>query len=64
MIAEAAAPMIDSTIEEEFQLNDMYLDYDAKKIEDFLAANNFVLIKALKFPFMQYEDRVYINKKY
>ena len=48
----------------EFQLNDMYLDYDAKKIEDFLAANNFVLIKALKFPFMQYEDRVYINKKY
>ena len=48
----------------EFQLNDMYLDYDAKKIEDFLAANNFVLIKALKFPFMQYEDRVYINQKY
>ena len=47
----------------EFQLNDMYLDYDPKKIENFLMINNFVLVKSLKFPFMRYEDRVYINKK-
>ena len=48
----------------EFQLNDMYLNYDPKKIENLLKINNFSLVKSLKFPFMQYEDRVYINKKY
>ena len=47
----------------EFQLNDMYLDYDPEKIENFLMINNFVLVKSLKFPFMRYEDRIYINKK-
>ena len=47
----------------EFQLNDMYLDYDPKKIENFLMLNNFVLVESLKFPFMRYEDRVYIKKK-
>ena len=47
----------------EFQLNDMYVDYDPNKIENFLISNNFDLVKSLKFPFMQYEDRVYINKK-
>lgn len=48
----------------EFQLNDMYLDYDPKKIENFLIVNNFSLVKSSKFPFMPYEDRIYINKKY
>ena len=48
----------------EFQLNDMYLNYDPKKIENFLIVNNFALVKSLKFPFMLYEDRVYINTKY
>ena len=48
----------------EFQLNDMYLNYDSKKIENFLIVNNFALVKSLKFPFMLYEDRVYINTKY
>jgi len=47
----------------EFQLNDMYLDYDPKEIENFLMINNFVLVKSLKFPFMPYEDRIYINEK-
>ena len=47
----------------EFQLNDMYLDYDPKKIENLLMINNFILVKSLKFPFMPYEDRIYINKK-
>jgi FkbM family methyltransferase len=46
----------------EFQLNDMYLNYNSKKIDTFLKFNNFILIDSLKFPFMQYEDRVYINK--
>mgnify|MGYP001228589029 FL=1 len=48
----------------EFQLNDMYLNYYPKKIDDFLINNNFTLVAALKFPFMPYEDRIYINKKY
>ena len=48
----------------EFQLNDMYLNYDPKKIDNFLILNNFVLVKSLKFPFMLYEDRVYVNTKY
>mgnify|MGYP004306705227 CR=1 FL=1 len=48
----------------EFQLNDMYLNYNPKKIDDFLINNNFTLVTALKFPFMLYEDRIYINKKY
>ena len=48
----------------EFQLNDMYLNYNPKKIDDFLINNNFTLVAALKFPFMLYEDRIYINKKY
>ena len=47
----------------EFQLHDMYLDYNSKKIEDLLIEKNFFLIKSLKFPFMKYEDRIYINKK-
>ena len=48
----------------EFQLNDMYLNYDPKKIEDILKMNNFTLMQSLKFPFMRYEDRIYINKDY
>ena len=48
----------------EFQLNDMYLNYNPKRIENFLINNNFSLVATLKFPFMLYEDRIYINKKY
>ena len=47
----------------EFQLNDMYLNYNPKKIDNLLKKNNFTLISSLKFPFMHYEDRIYINKK-
>ena len=48
----------------EFQLNDMYLNYNPHEIESFLKNNNFILVKSLKFPFMSYEDRVYVNKNY
>jgi len=47
----------------EFQLNDMYLNYKPNKIDSFLKNNNFTLVASLKFPFMPYEDRIYINKK-
>lgn len=46
----------------EFQLNDMYLNYSPKKIDKFLKNNNFILADSLKFPFMSYEDRIYIKK--
>ena len=46
----------------EFLSHDMYLNYDPKKIEDFLITNNFLLIKSIKYPLVKYEDRVYINK--
>ena len=32
-------------------------------INDFLVKNNFTLVAALKFPFMLYEDRIYIQKE-
>ena len=41
----------------------MYLNYNPKKINDFLVKNNFNLVAALKFPFMLYEDRIYIQKE-
>ena len=47
----------------EFQLNDMYLNYNPDKIHSLLISNNFTLFKKLKFPFMRYEDRIYINTK-
>tara|TARA_B100000029_G_scaffold106710_1_gene97434 strand:- start:148 stop:867 length:720 start_codon:yes stop_codon:yes gene_type:complete len=47
----------------EFQLNDMYLNYNPKKINDFLVKNNFNLVASLKFPLMLYEDRIYIRKE-
>ena len=46
----------------EFSFHDMYLNYDNKKIEDFLIKNNFRLVKRFKTPFQKWEDRIYINK--
>ena len=48
----------------EFSFHDMYLNYDNKKIEDFLIKNNFRLVKCFKLPFQKWEDRIYINKMF
>jgi FkbM family methyltransferase len=48
----------------EFSFHDMYLNYDNKRIEDFLIKNNFKLIKRFKIPFQKWEDRIYINKMF
>ena len=47
----------------EIQKNDMYENYSSKKIKDYLKKNNFKKIKSFSFPFMFFEDCVYINSK-
>ena len=44
--------------------HDMYLNYDNKKIDNFLIKNNFKFIKYFKTPFQRWEDRIYINKDF
>ena len=41
--------------------DDLYLDIDKAAAHDFLLNNNFKLIKSIKFPFMDWEDRIYEN---
>ncbi len=48
----------------EFSFHDMYLNYDNKKIENFLTKNNFRLVKCFKTPFQKWEDRIYINNMF
>ena len=48
----------------EFRTHDAYLDYNPIMIHDYLEKNNFLLSKSFKFPFMNWEDRIYINKYY
>ena len=48
----------------EFHNSDIYLNYNASKIHDYLKKNNFILKKTFKFPFTTWEDRIYENKKY
>ena len=39
--------------------DDLYLDIDKTAAHNFLLDNNFKLIKSIKFPFMNWEDRIY-----
>ena len=45
----------------EFRNDRVFLNYDGRKIHEFLLKNNFQLIKTFKFPFTTWEDRVYIR---
>ena len=47
----------------EFHNNKIYLNYSSEKIHKYLIKNNFVLKKKIKFPFTEWEDRIYENKK-
>lgn len=47
----------------EFHNNKIYINYSSQKIHRYLKKNNFVLKKRFKFPFTEWEDRIYINKK-
>lgn len=46
----------------EFHNDKIYTKYNSKKIHKLLIKNNFMLTKKIKFPFTEWEDRVYINK--
>mgnify|MGYP001422621695 CR=1 FL=1 len=47
----------------EFHNSNIFINYDAIKIEKYLKKNNFVLKKSFNFPFTTWEDRIYYNKK-
>jgi len=47
----------------EFHIDDIYLNYNPKKIHQYLIKNNFILKETLKFPFTTWEDRFYLNRK-
>jgi hypothetical protein len=40
------------------------LNYNSKKIHNYLKKNKFVFKKSFKFPFTTWEDRIYQNKKF
>jgi FkbM family methyltransferase len=48
----------------EIHNNEMFKQYNIKTIENFLKKNNFIFKEKFKFPFLTFEDRLYINNKY
>ncbi len=46
----------------EFHNNKIYINYDSYKIHRYLIKNKFTLKKKIKFPFTEWEDRIYFNK--
>jgi FkbM family methyltransferase len=48
----------------EYHNDDLYLDYNPKEIHKKLIKLNFRLYKRIKFPFMSWEDRIYLNNNY
>lgn len=48
----------------EIHNSDIFLNYNAKKIHNYLKKNKFVFKKSFKFPFTTWEDRIYQNKKF
>jgi len=48
----------------EIHNSDIFLNYSAKKIHNYLEKNKFVFKKSFKFPFTTWEDRIYQNKKF
>lgn len=48
----------------EHNYTDYYVNYDLKKIKNFLKRNSFKNKANFKFPFMNYTDSVYINAKF
>ena len=47
----------------EHHKDNLYIDFNSQKVDDFLKQNNFKLIFSMKFPFMNWEDRIYKNQK-
>ena len=45
----------------EFHNDNIYLNYESAKIHEHLVKSEFELIEKIKFPFTEWEDRIYIN---
>ena len=45
----------------EIHHSDLYDDHHPEKIHSYLVQNNFKLLKSFKFPFLNWEDRLYLN---
>ena len=48
----------------EFHNDNIYLNYSSNKVHSYLLKYNFNLQKKIKFPFTEWEDRIYINKNF
>ena len=48
----------------EIHNSDIFLNYDSKKIHNYLKKNQFTLRKVFKFPFTTLEDRIYQNENF
>lgn len=46
----------------EFHNDNIYLNYSPKKVHAYLIKNNFILKEVYKFPFTNWEDRIYKKK--
>lgn len=46
----------------EFHNSDIYKNFFPKKIHNLLKDSNFKLVKKIKFPFLSWEDRIYVKK--
>lgn len=47
----------------EHHKDNLYMDSNSQDVDSFLKQNNFKLIFSIKFPFMNWEDRIYENQK-
>ena len=45
----------------ELHYSDLYDNHNPEKIHNYLIQNNFKLLKSFKFPFLNWEDRLYLN---
>ena len=45
----------------EFHNDNIYLNYESAKIHNYLEKNGFDLAEKIKFPFTEWEDRIYLN---
>ena len=45
----------------ELHYSDLYDNHNPEKIHSYLIQNNFKLLKSFKFPFLNWEDRLYLN---
>ncbi len=47
----------------EVHYSDMYKNYKSTEIHSFLKNKNFKLLKRFKYPFLKFEDQLYVNIK-